>query len=120
MIRPSPACSALPPSAPEPPTLTPQPVKEVSNRGQIQGGLGLRVPVRRLLQVVAKNAPPAVSPAARARAGHSALRPSRGARAFAAPSGARKGALMPALFRHPGFVFTRRLYVERNFSHGIT
>jgi hypothetical protein len=48
MIRPLPTCSALPPSAPEPPTLTPQPVKEVSNRGQKQGGLGLRVPVRLL------------------------------------------------------------------------
>jgi hypothetical protein len=106
--RPLPACSALPPSAPKPPTLTPQPVMEVSNWGQKQGGSGLRVPVRRLLQVVAKTAPPAAAPAARAGAGMSALRPSRGAPASThPPAGGRRAAFMPALCFLLGLVFIR-------------
>jgi len=134
--RPLPACSALPPSAPEPPTLTPQPRNEVSNRGQKQGGLGLRVPVRRLLQVVArsvpkdwnaetpavrklpafitkgdKSAPPAVAPAARSGAGMSAL-PPRGGRACAAPFGAPRAAFMPALSFLLGFVFIFRHWLD--------
>ena len=117
--RPSSACAALPPSAPEPPTLTPQPVADALHGGRNRGDRALRDCPRRLPQLVAKTAPAAVAPAARSRAGHSALRPSRGARAFAAPFGARRGALLSALFRHPGFVFTLRLYVERNFNYGI-
>ena len=140
--RPLPACSALPPSAPEPPTLTPQPVKEVFTRGQKQGGSGLRVPVRPLfLQVVArsvpkdwnaetpavrkfpafitkgdKTAPPAVSPAARAGAGIAALRPSRGARASTPPpTGARRVGFKPALFFFLMMVFILRLCLDGSF-----
>jgi hypothetical protein len=136
--RPLPACSALPPSAPEPPTLTPQPGKEVFTRGQKQGGSGLRVPVRRLLQVVArsvpkdwnaetpavrklpafitkgdKTAPPAAAPAARAVAGVAALRPSRGARASTPPpTGARKLGFKPVLFLLLGLVLILRFLLD--------
>ena len=116
--RPLPACSALPPSAPKPPTLTPQPVKEVSKWGQKQGGLGLRVPVR-LLAAGRKNTAIAASQAARTGAGMSAL-PPLGGRACAAPFGAPRAAFMPALCFLLGLVFIHRFWLDWSFQHGIT
>jgi hypothetical protein len=124
---------ALPPSAPRPPTLTPQPRAEVSNWGQKQGGLGLCSPACLLRCATQKNCDRSSQASERsgdvrtaaifsirrfgqsgAGAVISALRSSRGVRACAAPSGASRGAFLPTCFLFLCQVFILRLCLVRS------